>query len=76
MSMTEVNAEIEALTGVPASLLTGETAEENIALARALIAYKNESSTTNPQEPEAQFAEWFKQEMRNPLQFTAPNIKI
>lgn len=38
-----VKREIEQKTGVPASLLTGSTLEENVAQAKALLAYKGES---------------------------------
>ena len=35
-----IRQEIEKVSGVPASLLTGETLEENIAQAKAMLAYK------------------------------------
>ena len=37
---TRIKAEIERLTGISAGLLTGESTEENIAQAKALLAYK------------------------------------
>ena len=58
MSLEELKQEIELQTGVPASLLIGETAEENIAQAKALLAYKREAEAQKPKSPREQFAEW------------------
>lgn len=65
MTIDEVKQTIEQRTGVPASLLTGETAEENIAQAKAILAYKREHEQQRGHEqPPAkttreQFADWF-----------------
>lgn len=54
--MIDVKQEISDATGIPAELLTGDTPEENIARAKALLAYRSEA--TRPQTPAEQFAEW------------------
>lgn len=59
MNMENLKRAIEQRTGVPASLLTGETAEENIAQAKALLAYKREAEDSRQKDTQAQFAEWF-----------------
>ena len=58
MILEELKANIEKQTGVPAYLLTGETAEENIAQAKALLAYKREAEAQKPKTTKEQFAEW------------------
>lgn len=58
MTLEEVKQEISLKTGVPASLLTGETVEEDIALAKALLAYKREHEAQEPKSTAQQFAEW------------------
>ena len=62
ISLDDFKKEIQTRTGVPASLLTGETSEEVIARAKALIAYRREVSAQD--QPQAQttaqqFADWF-----------------
>lgn len=57
MSLEELKQKIEQQTGIPAKLLTGETPEENIAQAKALLAYKREAP--EDKSPREQFAEWF-----------------
>lgn len=59
MITTEQKQELEKLTGVPANLLTGDTIEENLALAKALTAYKAEHDS-EPKDTSArgQFADW------------------
>ena len=61
MTLEEVKQAIEQHAGVPAALLTGETAEENIAQAKALLAYRREQTPKRPRSPEEQFAEWLNQ---------------
>lgn len=60
MELDQINALISEKTGVPAALLDGQTAEENIAKARAIIEYRSKANpsaerklTTNEQ-----FAAW------------------
>ncbi len=63
MSIEEIKRTIEHKTGVPAYLLKGETLEENIAQAKAILAYKGASDPEEPKAPAEQFAEWFKQQL-------------
>lgn len=58
MSIEDLKREIEARTGIPAPLLTGETAEENISQAKAFLAYKREYDATRPKSARDKFAEW------------------
>lgn len=58
MNIDELKTVIEQGTGIPASLLTGETAEENIAQAKALLAYRRESEASRPKSTREQFKEW------------------
>ncbi len=63
MTIEEIRQQIEQRTGVPAYLLTGETAEDNILQARKLLQFKREhNSQDNSQDNRStaeQFAEWF-----------------
>lgn len=58
MTLDVIKEMIEQRTGVPASLLTGETAEENIAQAKAILAYKREHEAQRPKSTREQFADW------------------
>lgn len=49
---------IERSVGIPAALLTGETEEENMAQAKALLAYQRECNGKRPKSNSEQFAEW------------------
>ena len=60
MTTEELKQEIAQRTGVPAVLLTGETAEENIAQAKALLAYKREADAQRPKSTAEQFSDWMK----------------
>lgn len=60
MNIEELKQRIEQDTGVPASLLNGETAEENIAKAKALLAYKREHEVQKPQSNREAFSDWFR----------------
>lgn len=51
--------DLEKVTGVPATLLTGDTIEENLALAKALNAYKDSMQAQEPTTPAGKFAAWF-----------------
>lgn len=59
MTLEELKQEIAQRTGVQASLLKGETAEENIAQAKAFLAYKREHEAQRPKTAAEQFADWF-----------------
>lgn len=60
MTTEELKQRIEQETGVPADLLTGETAEETIAHAKALLAFKRKHAAEPPKTTNEQFAEWFR----------------
>lgn len=57
MTLEELKQSISDKTGVPVNLLTGETAEENIARAKAILAFKREQK---PKTTAEQFAEWLR----------------
>lgn len=71
MNIDEIKQEIEKRTGVPASLLNGETAEENIAQAKALLAYKREAEAERPKSTREQFTEWLNAQQNAEAQDTA-----
>lgn len=55
MTLEELKQTIEQNTGIPAYLLTGETTEENIAQAKALLAYRSEARSN----PKDAFIDWY-----------------
>lgn len=59
MENAEIKAMISERLGVPAVLLTGESAEEDLAQAKAILAYKREQEQTRPKSHAEQFKEWF-----------------
>ena len=76
ITIDEVKQEIEKRTGVQASLLKGETIEECMSYAKAVIAFRNEHAEKHPEQRQKstkeQFAEWVRnqdsiQEKRNDL---------
>lgn len=62
MTTEELKQEIAQRTGVPVVLLTGETAEENIAQAKAFLAYKREHEAQRPKSHAEQFKAWFNEQ--------------
>lgn len=58
MTTEEVKQEIAQSTGIPVTLLTGETVEENIAQAKAILAYKREHETQQAKTTQEQFSDW------------------
>ena len=58
MNIDEIKTAIEQGTGVPVSLLTGETAEENKAQAKAILAFKKDYKAQHGSTHE-QFGAWF-----------------
>lgn len=66
MTTEELKQAIEQRTGIPASLLTGETAEENIARAKALLALKKEREAERPKTAAEQFSAWLNQGAADP----------
>lgn len=61
MTLDEVKSAVEARTGVPADLLTGETIEENIARAKAILAYKRGCEQQRPKTTAEQFTRWMQE---------------
>ena len=58
MTLEDFKQIVSDRTGIPANLLNGETAEETIAHAKALMAYKKNAEATRQKTPREQFAEW------------------
>lgn len=59
MNIDELKQTIEQRAGVPASLLTGETAEEVIARTKAILAFKRELEPQRTKTAREQFADWY-----------------
>lgn len=76
MTIEELKQTIAQRTGVPVSLLTGETIEENIAQAKALLAYKKESERQRPKTASEQFAAWAGEQMEEKQQRTAEALGL
>lgn len=76
MNGLEIREQISEKSGVPVDLLTGDTLEENVAQAKALLAYKREceniqgnsesgtNQITRPQTTKEQFANWLNQKSK------------
>ena len=77
MTLEESKRDIERRTGVPAALLTGESAEENEARALALLAYRREvaGQKRTPQSTAERFKAWFDAQMEEeaPAPAAAPD---
>lgn len=58
MNIEELQQAITQRTGIPAQLLTGETTEEILATAKALLAYRREHEAQRPKSTRELFAEW------------------
>ena len=58
MDLEQIKQEIADRTGLTTDLLKGETVEENIAQAKALLAYKREYEAKRPKSTAEQFTEW------------------
>lgn len=61
MTNEDIKQEIAQRTGIPATLLTGETPEENIVRAKALLAFKRSNTPEQPKSNREQFAAWFRE---------------
>lgn len=59
MNIEEIKQAIEQRTGIPGPLLTGETAEEVISTAKALLAFWRENAEQKPKTARDQFSDWF-----------------
>lgn len=58
MTVEDVKKTIEQRTGVPISVLTGETVDDVIESARAILEYRREQEQHRPKNTREQFAEW------------------
>lgn len=61
MTLEDLKTEIEQRTGIPATILNGESAEELIAHAKALHAYRKQHQADAPKDTKTLFAEWIRQ---------------
>lgn len=59
MNLSELKQAIEQRAGISARLLTGETAEELVAQAKALLAFKRDCAPPQQKATREQFAAWF-----------------
>lgn len=59
MNNDELKKEIERKTGVPAILLTGETAKENIEQAKVLLTYRIKNQSLTQKTNREQFSDWW-----------------
>ena len=80
MTIDEIKNEISTFTGIPVELLTGETAEETIARAKDLLAYKqeeqSEAEVTPTGTPKEQFSAWISAKMGIEMPHVEPEPKI
>ena len=58
INLEELRQTIEERTGIPSKLLKGETCEEVIVSAKAMVAYKREQEEQRPRSTTEQFKEW------------------
>lgn len=58
MTIEDLKKKIEEKTGVPAILLNGESLDENITQAKALISYKRKEERKKNENTRDQFALW------------------
>ena len=63
MENTEIKTMISERLGVPVCLLTGETPEEDLACAKAVLAFKREYEQTREKSNAEKFEEWFCDQM-------------
>lgn len=59
MKAEDIKQEISQRTGIPVNLLTGESPEEDIVRAKALLAYARKSKQEAPKSTREKFAEWY-----------------
>ena len=71
MTAEELKQAIEQKTGISAALIAGDTAEEAIAQARAVLAYRREQEGQRPKSTKEQFAEWFRNQFGETIPDTA-----
>lgn len=76
MNLEELKQIIEQQTNIPASLLTGETIEENIARAKSLLAYRREHESTREKSTGEQFSAWMNSRTENGDQEDAATVAL
>ena len=62
MENIDVKTMISDRLGIPADLLKGETPEEDLATAKALIAFRREHEAQRPKTTAEQFGEWMREQ--------------
>ena len=72
MILEDVKKELSSRTGIPVSLLTGETIEENIARAKAIIAFRRDHD--KPKNAKEAFSLWFQEENGDKIPDPMENI--
>ncbi len=60
VNIDELRQVIEQRTGVPASLLSGDTVEENISQAKLFLAFKKDYEAQRAKSTSEQFEAWYK----------------
>lgn len=84
MEIEKIRETIEQRTGIPASLLTGQTAEENITQARNLYEFRKKNETEKPKSGQDRFADWLRSaqgietndEVSTALDEIAENVRV
>ena len=64
MSLEDIKKEVSAVTGIPSDLIQGETPEELICSAKALIAYRNKATRS----PRRGFDVWMDKDKRKAIE--------
>lgn len=64
MNLEDIKKEISAVTGIPSDLIQGETPEELICSAKALIAYRNKATRA----PRRGFDVWMDKDKRKAIE--------
>ena len=62
MESTDIKTMISDRLGIPTALLKGETPEEDLATAKALIAFRREHEAQRPKTTAEQFGEWIREQ--------------
>ena len=83
MELEELKEQISIRTGIPTSLLTGDSEKGILNQARALMAYKAEGEKERQKSTSEQFSEWFKAvsgnedpEASDPLSDIAEQVRV
>lgn len=76
MTPEEIKNLISEKTGVPAEMLTGENAGENLEIARQLLAFKRENAEQVQKDPGEQFASWIRYQTGEPEKVETPEAAL